>query len=282
MAIYLGGEEVGAVELYKPTATKSITSNGIQDVLDYAKVNVNVSVQRYVSPTIIKVYTDNILLSFGIGSNGTIYWGDGVSTSASGTVSLTFSDGNLPHVITIYPNVTTTSLISTETNKIILGTGTILTPKNMFNNSSTEKYTFPIEVELGDLVKINPGAFRNCTNSVRVNTQNWNSLILVSGLLRTNTSISARTFGGSSFKNSYTNQIEPVILGNSISEIEVLAFSNTDLIELIITRREGIITLVNTNAIPSTIQKIKVPSNLVSQYKNATNWSNFASKIIAG
>ena len=43
----------------------------------------------------------------------------------------------------------------------------------------------------------------------------------------------------------------------------------------------NVLPLTSTNAIPSTIQSIKVPAALVDTYKNSTNWSTFASKISA-
>lgn len=43
----------------------------------------------------------------------------------------------------------------------------------------------------------------------------------------------------------------------------------------------NILPLSSTESIPSTIQSIKVPAALVDSYKNATNWSTFASKISA-
>ena len=43
----------------------------------------------------------------------------------------------------------------------------------------------------------------------------------------------------------------------------------------------NILPLSSTESIPSTIQSIKVPAALVDTYKNATNWSTFASKISA-
>lgn len=52
-------------------------------------------------------------------------------------------------------------------------------------------------------------------------------------------------------------------------------------LKTLIIKGVNVLPLTSTDAIPSTIQSIKVPAALVDTYKNATNWSTFASKISA-
>ena len=58
-------------------------------------------------------------------------------------------------------------------------------------------------------------------------------------------------------------------------------FNGCSNLKTLIIKGVNVLPLTSTNAIPSTIQSIKVPAALVNTYKNGTNWINFSSKISA-
>ena len=58
-------------------------------------------------------------------------------------------------------------------------------------------------------------------------------------------------------------------------------FKGSSNLETLTIKGVNVLPLTSTDSITSTIQSIKVPARLVKTYKNATNWSTFASKISA-
>lgn len=58
-------------------------------------------------------------------------------------------------------------------------------------------------------------------------------------------------------------------------------FTNCPNLKTLTIRGINVLPLTSTDAIPSTIQSIKVPAALVYTYKHSTNWSTFAGKISA-
>ena len=92
------------------------------------------------------------------------------------------------------------------------------------------------------------------------------------------TSIGSRAF-------SCCHSLSSVSIPSSVTSIGDSAFSYCDGMAIYdFTKHTSVPTLVSTNAfssIPSDCV-IKVPSSLLSTWKSATNWSNYASKIVAG
>lgn len=82
--------------------------------------------------------------------------------------------------------------------------------------------------------------------------------------------------------NAFSNcGLRDVVLPN-VQNIGSNAFSgNYGMQSLTISRDDGVCTLGNTGALPSSIQHIYVPAALVDQYQAATNWTTFSAKISA-
>ena len=82
--------------------------------------------------------------------------------------------------------------------------------------------------------------------------------------------------------NAFSNcGLRNVVLPN-VQNIGSNAFgSNYSMQTLTISRDDGVCTLGNTGALPSSIQHIYVPAALVDSYKEATNWATFSAKISA-
>ena len=84
---------------------------------------------------------------------------------------------------------------------------------------------------------------------------------------------------------NYCYSLSSVSIPQSVTSIGSRAFSYCDGMAIYdFTKHTSVPTLVSTNAfssIPSDCV-IKVPSSLLSTWKSATNWSTYASKIVAG
>ena len=103
---------------------------------------------------------------------------------------------------------------------------------------------------------------------------------LVEGIITDCKVSSVNSIGNSAFRNC--SKLTSASFPN-VTSIGSSAFKDcSSLTTLYIgTSTNTVCTLANTNAIPSSVATIYVPSSLVNSYKSATNWSSFASKIVA-
>ena len=94
---------------------------------------------------------------------------------------------------------------------------------------------------------------------------------------------SVSTIGDRAFLYGYS--LESIIIPSGVSSIEASTFNSCwGLAICDFTACTSVPSLANTNAfgnVPSDC-KIKVPSSLLSSWKAATNWSTYASQIVAG
>lgn len=121
--------------------------------------------------------------------------------------------------------------------------------------------------------KVDPnGAFYGCTSLTSLTLPEIETLVgaTTGGFYRVNYSV----FNGSSLTSISLPRIQ---------EIGALAFCDcSNLTTLYVaTGVTGVCTLQNKNALPSSIQTIYVNGAKLDNYKSATNWSNYADKIVA-
>lgn len=134
--------------------------------------------------------------------------------------------------------------------------GRYVAPYTFYNQSSLSEVVTNV-----DLLYVDDSSFRDCT-SITTSTINFSKIKFIgdgafyscSGLSGTLDLSSAVYIGPHAF--SYTN-ISEIILGYSICVLE------------------------DTNAIPSSVTAIKVPSDSVDRYKAYPVWSKIADKIVS-
>ena len=145
--------------------------------------------------------------------------------------------------------------------------------------SGLTKVSFPKAINIGSnafygcsgLTEVTDASFPEVTKIGNQAFQNCSSLTSVS--FPKVTSIGERAFSSCS---GLTRISFPVA-----TSISIYAFRDCSSLTTIYvgTNTSTVCTLSSTNAIPSSVTDIYVPSSLVDSYKSATNWSTFASKI---
>lgn len=277
-----------------PEGEQEITQNGVFNVREYEKVNVNVKTEvapklqdKFVIPTkefqsivpdegydgLSNVDIVPIPDEYIIPTGELIIYESGEydvkekekvivrTVTPSGTLNIT--ENGIHHVSEYeFVNVNT----GTEIDGLLDGNIT-----NLYNNSVTEIRAYAcyyiknlITVDLPEVISIGMNAFGNCTNLINV------SLPKLSYFSSTN------VFNGCS---SLTKLDFP-----KLSKIQSASFNNCTSLTTVVLRNPSVCTLVNVNAFNNTpIAKgtgyIYVPDNLVDTYKTTTNWTTYADQI---
>ena len=150
----------------------------------------------------------------------------------------------------------------------------------------TDNMTIVTEEMLSGLTSIHDYAFytkpslKSVTIPNSITSIGSNSFVGCSGLTTFNVPDSVTSLGASTFRSC--TGLTSIHIGIGVTEIGVAAFNNcTSLTSFTITassppQLDSTNAFTNTNNCP-----IYVPANSVNSYKNATNWSTYASRIQA-
>ena len=185
-------------------------------------------------------------------------------TTLSGTAHINFTDCAKLEEIN-FPKLTTGTLFYYDNFKNMPKLRKILIPKvtslrkQAFYASSSNYGTYHVtEVDISSATSIEQQAFQSCRaiNSIKCSN--------------------VKTLGNGVFSgcSSLTN-----LTFNQLTSIGASCFSGCNSLASIIIRTPSVCSLANTNAFTSAAKQIYVPDELVDSYKEATNWSTYASWI---
>lgn len=290
--ITVDGTEMSLGGGIEPTGTIKITTNGTHDVTNYASANVSVSADVLVPPTPTLLYiTLSSPMTYTLyfsGTGGTIDWGDGTSfENLSSTITHNYqSGGNYIIKITGYRwRDIANKYIASSDAVTTFGTGTVMLRKNIFGETSTGELSQTLrKVVLGSDVYCKPYAFAHCPY-LCVDLDLYGIPYLY--LNRTIWGAVNNPIQNGCFYNSHTtvnNNIDhnELVISPNITKINASAFAGSSFTTLIIKPSQNeIISLGATNALPAGLTKIYVHNSELSAYQTATNWSNFASLMVA-
>jgi len=181
------------------------------------------------------------------------------------------------------------------TLKAVTGTNVMTIGGNFAYCRTLTSVSFPVLTTIGDY------AFQICTNLTSVSfplvTTIGKNAFQDTGLTSV-TSVSfplVTTIGDYAFRDN--KNLVSVSFDESLVSIGIGVFQDSELTEFILTRSGTPITTLGTNVFDErgydyelqvytysplpNLSAIKVPSALVNDYKTATNWSAYASKIVA-
>lgn len=175
------------------------------------------------------------------------------------------------------------------------GAGELLTSSNTFKEYVTALEEHPyhleclvegitIDCKVSLVTSIGHSAFKGCTSLSSVTFPNVTSMASYAfqdcAALSSVSFPKAASIGYSAFERCTSLTSASFPNATSIGEF-AFAYCSSLTTLYIGTNTGTVCTLASTNSIPSSITKIYVPSSLVNSYKSATNWSSFASKIVA-
>lgn len=138
-----------------------------------------------------------------------------------------------------------------------------------------------VYIKLGTNAAISQGAFSNCTNAFYdLSETNFNQSS-DAGFANAEYIIYQEAFRGAGSDISSKFNENVVELSSRIYSIGNGAFASSPIKYLKICSGSGVINLGYSSAIPSTITAIYVPREKIATYQTATNWSAYASKMVA-
>lgn len=188
-------------------------------------------------------------------SNGAIIIGNKILYKVKGSVGSTYT---IPNNVV---NITEGAFESiSDIEEIVVPNRITFIPKYCFKNCS-------------NLTTVTlPNTITGMSTDVFYNDSNLTTVNIPTGI----TAIGARTFLGCS-------SLQTLTLPNNITNLGgANIFSNCRGLQWIkIEYTGGVVPLGNVNSFEGTTCEIQVPSNLVNDYKSATNWSTYASRIQA-
>ena len=156
--------------------------------------------------------------------------------------------------------------IETHVVDLTLDSPNCVNYNQMFYNSGIYRLKLTIAEHNADFSMVALG-YGSTLRSIEIKGPGLNHLISLYQLCYNNTSLQTATIGDDNTDYSKLANTDRMFPDTPIKTLTIKGIN--------------LFPLTSTASIPSSIQSIKVPAALVDTYKNATNWSTFASKISA-